>query len=162
MLVERNNLTEQGEGMTEELDDEQIAELLKGKTMKVYALLLTQREMRMRDIQHKLKFSSPSLVIHHLNKLIAADLVEKDAYGDYSVKREVRVGSLTLFVQFGKYFLPRFLFQATLLLCLVVPYAIFFMSIPPDGKDLLFFFVVGSTVALLLYEAYHMWFLSPI
>jgi predicted DNA-binding transcriptional regulator len=155
-------VVDQGEQMTEELDEEQIAELLKGKTMKVYALLLTQSEMRMRDIQHKLNFSSPSLVIHHLNKLMAADLVEKDAYGDYSVKREVRVGSLTLFVQFGKYFLPRFIFQASLLLCIVVPYVLFFMSIPPDGKDILFLFVVGSTVILLIYEAYRMWFLSPV
>ena len=48
---------------------------------------LGQRSMRLREIQHTLRFSSPSLVLHHLAKLIEADLVQKDAYGDYSVKR---------------------------------------------------------------------------
>lgn len=148
--------------MPELLDDKQVAELLKGKTMKVYALLLTRDKIRMRDIQHTLSFSSPSLVLHHLAKLIDADLVEKDAFGDYSIKRDVRVGSLSLFVRLGRHFIPRFIFLATLLVCLLVPYVIFFMSIPPDGKDILFLFVVASTVLLLLHETYRMWFLSPI
>ncbi|TFH04393.1 MAG: hypothetical protein E4H14_14850 [Candidatus Thorarchaeota archaeon] len=148
--------------MSDTIDDKQIAELLKGKTMKVYALLLTQDSMRMRDIQHTLDFSSPSLVIHHLTKLIDADLVKKDAHGDYSIKKDVRGGSLTLFVKLGRHFLPRFVFLASLLVCILVPYVIFFMSIPPDGKDILFLTVVLSTIILLLYEAYRMWFLNPI
>jgi hypothetical protein len=148
--------------ISDTLDDKQIAELLKGKTMRVYALLLTQDSIRMRDIQHKLGFSSPSLVIHHLNKLMDADLVKKDAYGDYSVKKDVRVGSLTLFVKIGRHFLPRFVFLATLLGCILVPYMLFFMSIPPDGKDVLFLFVVVATIAILIHETYRMWFLSPI
>ena len=148
--------------MSDILDDNQIAELLKGKTMKVYALLLTRDSMRMRDIQHTLGFSSPSLVIHHLTKLIDAGLVKKDEYGDYSIKKDVRVGSLTLFVQLGRHFLPRFVFLASLLVCVLVPYMLFFMSIPPDGKDILFLSVVLSTIALLLYETYRMWFLNPI
>ncbi|MFW9849176.1 MAG: hypothetical protein ACFFF4_08545 [Candidatus Thorarchaeota archaeon] len=148
--------------MSDIIDDEQVAELLKGKTMKVYAVLLTRNSMSMREILHTLGFSSPSLVIHHLTKLINADLVKKDAYGEYSVKRDVRVGSLTLFVQLGRHFLPRFVFLATLLICILVPYMMFFMSIPPDGKDILFLFVVISTTILLLFEARRMWFLNPI
>ena len=148
--------------MSDTIDDKQIAELLKGKTMKVYALLLTQDSMRMRDIQHTLDFSSPSLVIHHLTKLMDADLVKKDAHGDYSIKKDVRVGSLTLFVKLGRHFLPRFVFLASLLVCILVPYILFFMSMPPDGKDILFLTVVLSTIILLLHEAYRMWFLNPI
>ncbi|MGY5880270.1 MAG: hypothetical protein RTV31_08465 [Candidatus Thorarchaeota archaeon] len=148
--------------MSDTIDDKQIAELLKGKTMKVYALLLTQDSMRMRDIQHTLDFSSPSLVIHHLTKLMDADLVKKDAHGDYSIKKDVRVGSLTLFVQLGRHFIPRFVFLASLLVCILVPYVMFFMSVPPDGKDILFLTVVLSTIILLLYETYRMWFLNPI
>ena len=148
--------------MSDRIDDKLVAELLKGKTMKVYALLLTRDKIRMRDIQHILGFSSPSLVIHHLTKLIDADLVNKDAYGEYSVKRDVRVGSLTLFVQVGRHFLPRFVFLATLMVCILVPYVMFFMSMPPDSKDILFLFVVGFTIVISLYEAYRMWFLSPI
>jgi hypothetical protein len=142
-------------------DNEQIAELLKGKTMKVYALLLTQDSIRLRDIQHILGFSSPSLVLHHLNKLLEADLVTKDAHGDYSIKRDVRVGSLTLFVKVGRHFIPRFLFQSTLIICLLIPYVMYFMSVPPDGKDILFIFVTVSTILLLIYETRQMWLMKP-
>jgi hypothetical protein len=145
--------------MSEEKD--KIMELLQGNTMKVYALLLTRESMRMRDIQRKLKFSSPSLVIHHLQKLIEANLVVKDSYGDYSVKKDVRVGSLTLFVKIGNHFLPRFVFQAALLISLLIPYLLFFMSIPPEGKDLLFIIVVSISIIFLAYETYKMWFLKP-
>lgn len=147
--------------MSEEIETDRIAGLLQGNTMKVYALLLTQETMRMRDIQRKLKFSSPSLAIHHLQKLIDASLVVKDAHGDYSVKKDVRVGSLTLFVRIGTHFLPRFVFQAALLISILIPYLIFFMTIPPDGKDLLFIFVVAISILFLAYETYKMWFLKP-
>ena len=93
--------------ISDEKEKEKIMELLQGNTMKVYALLLTRESMRMRDIQRKLKFSSPSLAIHHLQKLMDASLVVKDAHGDYSVKKDVRVGSLTLFVRIGTHFLPK-------------------------------------------------------
>ena len=148
--------------MSDIINDKQIIELLKGKTMKVYALLLTRDSMRMRDIQHALDFSSPSLVLHHLTKLMNAELVKKDEYGDYSIKKDVRVGSLTLFVQLGRHFLPRFVFLASLLVCILVPYVILFMAIPPDGKDILFLSVVLSTIILLLYESYRIWFMNPL
>ncbi|MDF1540059.1 MAG: hypothetical protein P1Q69_14285 [Candidatus Thorarchaeota archaeon] len=147
--------------MNSEYNEEQMRDLLKGKTMRVYAYLLTKDTVRLRDIQYTLNFSSPSLVLHHLNKLIDADLVVKDAFGDYAVKKDVRVGSLTLFVKLGSHFLPRFLFQATLLVCILIPYMVFFMSMPPDAKDVLFLFVVITTVCLLIYEGYKMWFLKP-
>ena len=147
--------------MTDKTEEDRIADLLKGKTMRVYALLLTQDTMRLRDIQYQLGFSSPSLVLHHLSKLIDADLVQKDAYGDYSIKKDVRVGSLTLFVRVGRYFIPRFLFQATLLSCLLVPYIMFFMDQPPQGKDILFIVVCITSIAFFVYEAYRMWFLKP-
>lgn len=153
--------TEKAHTEESKYNEEQMNELLKGKTMKVYALLLTKDTVRLRDIQHTLNFSSPSLVLHHLNKLIEADLVVKDVWGDYAVKKDVRVGSLSLFVKLGSRFLPRFLFQATLLICILIPYVLFFMSIPPDGKDILFLFVVITTTCLLIYEAYKMWFLKP-
>ncbi len=147
--------------MNDSFDTERFEELLKGKTMKVYALLLTQESIRLRDIQHTLGFSSPSLVLHHLSKLIEADLVQKDAYGDYSVKKNVRVGSLTLFVRIGRHFIPRFVFQATLLTSILIPYLLFFTSNPLEGKDFLFIFVCLVSIAFFLYEAHSMWYLKP-
>ncbi|MFW9888715.1 MAG: hypothetical protein ACFFER_11055 [Candidatus Thorarchaeota archaeon] len=147
--------------MNEQTEKDRITGLLQGNTMKVYALLLTHESMRMRDVQRKLRFSSPSLAIHHLQKLIDADLVVKDSHGDYQVKRSIRVGSLTLFVQIGKHFLPHFVFQVVLLTSILIPYLFFFMSSPPEGKDFLFIFVVLVSILFLAHGTYKIWFLKP-
>ena len=87
--------------LSEATDRNLVDKLLKGRTMSVYALLLSSGKMGVRDIQRTLGFSSPSLALHHLTKLSELDLVEKDIDGIYSVKRTVRVGSLSLFIKFS-------------------------------------------------------------
>ncbi|MFW9804623.1 MAG: winged helix-turn-helix domain-containing protein, partial [Candidatus Thorarchaeota archaeon] len=67
--------------MRHEVEDKDIEELLKGRTMSVYSLLLTRDQMGVREIQRELGFSSPSLSKHHLQKLEAAGLVSKNAHG---------------------------------------------------------------------------------
>jgi predicted transcriptional regulator len=87
--------------MSHDPDGETVDKLLKGRTMSVYALLLSQGEMGVREVQRELGFSSPSLALHHLTKLTELDLVKKDAHGNYTVSRTVRVGSLSLFFKLG-------------------------------------------------------------
>ncbi|MCK5239771.1 MAG: hypothetical protein KAR33_09505, partial [Candidatus Thorarchaeota archaeon] len=123
--------------MTEEDDRELVNKLLKGRTMSVYALLLTHDKLGVRDIQRSLGFSSPSLALHHLTKLVELGLVEKDNHGDYYVVKMVRVGSLSLFVRLGKRLLPRFLFLVTLFSVMLAIYLVFFLSWPPTGADLM-------------------------
>ena len=138
-----------------------IEELLKGKTMGVYALLLTHGSMGVRDVQRALDFSSPSLALHHLSKLVEADLVAKDEYGVYSVVKQVRVGSLTLFVKIGTRLIPRFVFLITLFSSMLVLYVAFLASWPLQARDIMYISVTTIGIIVLLYEAWKMWLLRP-
>ncbi len=140
---------------------ESVEELLKGRTMSVYSLLLTRNEMGVREIQKELGFSSPSLSKHHLKKLEDAGLVTKNEHGEYSVAKTVRVGSLTLFVRIGKRFLPRFVFLATLLTGMLVIYLGFLCSWPLVAQDIMYIAMSVVAIALSLYEGYRLLMLKP-
>jgi hypothetical protein len=147
--------------MSHETEDKDIEELLKGRTMSVYSLLLTRDQMGVREIQRELGLSSPSLSKHHLQKLETAGLVSKNAHGEYSVSKTVRVGSLTLFVRIGKRFLPRFAFLATLFTGMLVVYLAFFCEWPRRGGDLMFIAMGLIAVVMSLYEGYRLLMLKP-
>lgn len=147
------------------LDDEhyreEITELLQGKTMSVYALLLTHDQLGVREIQRALKFSSPSLSQHHLSKLLEAGLVTKNSHGEYSVSKNVRVGSLTLFVKVGKRLLPRFVFLATVFISMLIAYLILFVSWPLEGQDILFISLSLIATITILHEGRKILLLKP-
>jgi hypothetical protein len=147
--------------MSEDAEKDLVNKLLKGRTMSVYALLLQRGEMGVRDVQRALGFSSPSLALHHLTKLSELDLVSKDIDGVYSVKRTVRVGSLSLFIKFGTHLLPRFLFLGTLFSAMLVVYLLIFVSWPLTGGDIMFISI--STIAILISfnETRRIWLLKP-
>jgi hypothetical protein len=147
--------------MNEDSDSDLVDKLLKGRTMSVYALLLSNGEMGVRDVQRSLGFSSPSLALHHLTKLSELDLVTKDIDGIYSVKRTVRVGSLSLFIKFGTRLLPRFLFLGTLFSAMLVVYLWFFVSWPLTGGDIMFILMSFIAIILSFYETRRIWLLKP-
>jgi len=147
--------------MSTDPDGETVDKLLKGRTMSVYALLLSQGEMGAREVQRELGFSSPSLAQHHLTKLTELDLVKKDVHGNYTVSRTVRVGSLSLFIKFGSRLLPRFLFLGTLFSAMLTLYIIFFLSWPPTGGDLMFIVMSVIAIIIVFYESRQIWLLKP-
>jgi len=138
-----------------------VDKLLKGRTMSVYALLLSQGEMGVRDVQRALRFSSPSLALHHLTKLSDLDLVRKDEHGIYSISKTVRVGSLSLFIKFGSILLPRFLFLGTLFTAMLILYGIFFLTWPPTGGDLMYIALSVIAIVVIFYESRQIWLLKP-
>ena len=129
--------------------------------MSVYSLLLSSGEMGVREIQRSLGFSSPSLALHHLTKLSELDLVEKDIDGIYSVKRTIRVGSLSLFIKFGTRLLPRFLFLGTFFSAMLVVYLAIFASWPLTGGDIMFISMSLIAISLSFYETRKIWLLKP-
>lgn len=147
--------------MSTDPDGETVDKLLKGRTMSVYALLLSQGEMGVREVQRELGFSSPSLALHHLTKLVELDLVTKDTHGNYTVSRTVRVGSLSLFIKFGSRLLPRFLFLGTLFTGMLTLYLIFFVTWPPTGGDLMFIVMSVIAIIIVFYESRQIWLLKP-
>ncbi len=110
---------------------ETLSNALRGKTLEVYfTILRSGRGWTARELQRKLGFSSPSLVLYHLEKLKQIGLVETDREGLYEVTKIVRVGVLKYFVKIGPQLVPRFVF-----------YSVFFAVIP-----IALFLTVGFTV----------------
>jgi SOS-response transcriptional repressor LexA len=105
------------------LDDANIESELKGKTLLVYMHILKggQETVGVREVQRALGFSSPSVAAYHLQKLQDLGLVE-NAYGDYRLIKEVKVGVLRSFVSVGGVMLPRFLFYAVLVTSMLVTF----------------------------------------
>jgi DNA-binding transcriptional ArsR family regulator len=147
--------------VSDETDRDLVDKLLKGRTMSVYALLLSSGEMGVRDVQRALGFSSPSLALHHLTKLTELDLVSKNVEGVYYVTRTVRVGSLSLFIKFGSRLLPRFLFLGTLFSIMLVVYLVLFVSWPLTGGDIMFICLSIVAILLTFYESRRIWLLKP-
>lgn len=85
---------------------------LKGKTLQVYWYLLQSRSSSVgpREVARSLGFSSPSVALHHLEKLQSLGLVEKSETGEYKLVREVRVGVLRSFIKLWRLWVPRYFF----------------------------------------------------
>jgi len=98
---------------------------LRGKTLQVYLLLLKKgKPLGVREVQRELRFSSPSIAHHHLEKLKDMKIVVKDEFGRYSVSEKVDVGVLKMFIIVGGRFLPRFLFYAVFFTSLTLLYVL--------------------------------------
>ena len=97
---------------------------LKGKTLIVYWYLLQQpsHTVGIREVQRTLGFSSPSIAVHHLEKLQDLGLVEKKGTGEYVLVEEVKVGILRFFTHIGRFLVPRYLFYSVLLSTMLITY----------------------------------------
>jgi hypothetical protein len=101
---------------------------LKGKTLLVYWYLIQQptRTTGIRAVQRALGFSSPSIAVHHLDKLQDLGLVEKQGTGDYVLTEEVKVGILRFFTHMGRFIVPRYLFYSVLFTTMLSAYVVLF------------------------------------
>lgn len=111
---------------TDEFDFAFLESELKGKTLLVYWYLLQQptHTVGVREVQRALHFSSPSIAVHHLEKLQDLKLVEKKVTGEYVLQEEVKVGILRFFTRMGRFLVPRYLFYSVLLTTMLTSYLI--------------------------------------
>jgi len=136
---------------------------LKGKTLLIYWYLIQQSSHTAgaREVQRALRFSSPSIAVHHLEKLQDLGLVEKMGTGDYVLVEEVKVGILRFFMRMGRFVVPRYLFYSILLSTMLATYlALCLVSqVYPS-----FYAVVFGLVASLLFwfETIRLWRAKPI
>ena len=141
--------------------DEELAELVKGKTLSVYWYMLRHPEpLTAREIQRGAELSRPSLSMHHLERLRQFGVVDKNVHGQYTVNRDVRIGILNQFMGRGRLLVPRFLFYAT-----------FYTSLTAALGTLLWLFIdwysgillglLVSVCIVLWYEAMKVWREQP-
>lgn len=101
--------------------DEVLGEVLEERvggeyvTFRVYVFLLRAGQSSVREVYRACGLSSPSLALHHLEKLEGLKLVRKDEKGVYHVIPR-KFGVLRFFTRTGKWLLPRSFFYALLYL----------------------------------------------
>ena len=135
---------------------------LKGTTLRVYWHLLRSRKpTTIRRLQRDLSFSSPSVALYHLEKLMDMDLVKKDAGGDYNLKKIVSLEAMSSFVRISQLMIPRHVFYTTffftLLIVFIVRYA---SSLSLQGVFALVFGASGLVITG--YETWRQWRLKPV
>ena len=101
---------------------------LKGKTLLVYWYMLRRPDFKagVREIQRSLGFSSPSIALHHLNKLMDLGLAKKTKTGEYVLVQEVKVGILRFFARIGRFLIPRYLFYSVFFTTALVLYILLY------------------------------------
>ncbi len=135
---------------------------LKGKTLQVYWYLIQQptRTVGIRQVQRALNFSSPSIAVHHLEKLQDLGLVVKKATGEYVLQEEVKVGILRLFTRMGRFLVPRYLFYSVLFSTIFASYVtlILFGTVSPS-----FYALTFGVISLLIFwvETLRLWRSKP-
>ncbi len=143
------------------MDDAHIESELKGKTLLVYMHILKagQDTVGVREVQRALGFSSPSVAAYHLQKLQDLGLIE-NAYGDYRLIKEIKVGVLRSFVSVGGVMLPRFLFYAVLVTSMLVTFVASFPFIP--SREYITTLIMGFVpAAVFWYETVKIWREKP-
>jgi len=127
---------------------------LKGNTLRVYSYILRVRKsVSAREIQRGLRLSSPSVALHHLEKLRKLGLIKKDNMGQYNLIEEVKVGLLRLFIGAGAYLIPRYL---TYFVGLLVFYLIVF-RVTFSIKDIYIMIFGLSSIIISAYELIVVW-----
>lgn len=101
---------------------------LKGKTLLVYWHLLKSPGSRVgvREVQRKLAFSSPSVAVYHLDKLMSLGLIEKTMTGEYVLISQVKTGLLRFFTRLGRFLVPRYLFYSVWFTSMLISYIVFY------------------------------------
>jgi predicted DNA-binding transcriptional regulator len=109
----------------QELDSVVLESELKGKTLLIYWYLLQQpsHSVGIREVQRALGFSSPSIAVHHLEKLQDLGLIDKKGTGEYVLQGEVKVGILRFFTRVGRFLVPRYLFYSVLFSTMLIAYS---------------------------------------
>jgi DNA-binding transcriptional ArsR family regulator len=144
------------------VEDDELEYALRGKAWKVYWLLLRSGcPMSVREVQRALRFSSPSVARHHLERLRDLGLVEKqDIGGQYSLVSEVKIGVLRHFVKLGKLLFPRYFFYAVFSTTFYLAYLLVLMR--DFTRENLFVLLFGAIVsAIFWYEAVRVWCRKP-
>jgi len=146
-----------------DIDDRRsrIEEVVKGPTLRVYALLLMKSQLGVRDVQRALGFSSPSVALHHLKKLVELDLVKQLPEGEYYAAEHMPIGILSVFVRIGGVLLPRLIFLMSFGIIMLVLYLFFVMSGPIGTEDIMFISVVAVFVLTLARESKFLHQLRP-
>ena len=138
------------------MNRERVASELQGNTLRVYWCLLrsSKDSIGPRDVQRRLDFSSPSLAVYHLEKLVELGLAEKVS-GEYHLTKIVDVGVLKQFTKLGGFIFPRQVLYASMWTTLFVFYLFQFREFNFYSIFAFLFGLLGT--GILWFEAFRIW-----
>jgi len=139
--------------MSSEGKAEDIEDVLRGLTLKVYHFVLkNKKETGIREVQRALKLSSPTLAVYHLEKLENAGLIKKGLTG-YVVDKIY----LRNLVRLRRLLVPRYFFYALFFSLAVVAELTFFRPVI-FTREYVFAFVITCVAAVsFVYETVKAW-----
>ena len=128
---------------------------IRGNTLRVYLYLLQHSPADLRDVQHSLNLSTPSLASYHLGKLLEVGYATQNEHGQYLVVGESANTILEGYVKLGAAVIPQLAFFAVLFTVLVGYFALMSLS-HPSFVPLLAVSSVAMVVVL-WYETLRVW-----
>jgi len=128
---------------------------IRGNTLRVYLYLLQHTPADLRDVQHSLGLSTPSLASYHLGKLLEGGYATQNEHGQYVAVRESTSAILEGYTKLGAAVVPQLAFFAMLFTALVGYFALMSLNYPPFVPGLIVISV--AMVVVLWYETLRVW-----
>ncbi len=128
---------------------------LKGNTLRIYLQVLKHGPCELRDVQHALNLSTPSLASYHLNKLVEAGYVSQNERGGYVATKDAVGDILAGYSKIGTAIVPQLSFFA-ILFSILIAYFSFEALRFPGFTPYLVLVSVAAAVAL-WYETVSLW-----
>jgi DNA-binding transcriptional ArsR family regulator len=127
--------------------------LLKGTALGIYRLLLTSRRpLSVREIQHALNLSSPSVAQYHLSKLEQAGLLKREA-SKYVINKVV----LENCVKVNCFLIPRYLFYSIFMGVILLIELLVLRPLIINHEYLFYTAVTFLALLIFCYETMRIW-----
>lgn len=113
------------------IDERKVLTELTGNTLHVYWYLFKKKQnpTGVREVQKALGFSSSSSADYHLQKLLDLGLIDKNSFGNYRIKKIVKVGVMKSFLFVGRTVFPKHLLYAISTSAMIVLFFLWFAEV---------------------------------
>ena len=133
------------------------SEELEGITLKVYLYVVNKKKpVGAREVTRGLNLSSPSVAYRHLERLEEFDLLQKDQYGEYILKKKAKMHG---YLWLGNSLVPKmFLHSIVFAVILIIELTVFALHFSVENDEFKIFFtllllITGLAFAVFIIEA---------
>jgi hypothetical protein len=118
---------------------------LEGITLKVYLHAVKKdKPVGPRDVMKGVNLSSPSVAYRHLQKLEDLGYLQKNDYGEYTVKRKAQIGG---YIWLGRRLMPKmWLYSLLFLVILIVELFVLFIHFSIETLEFKVFFALLTLI----------------
>ena len=129
---------------------------IKGNALRVYLFVLKNAPCELRDVQHALNLSTPSLAFYHLSKLVESGYLKRTDDGRYATAVDVSADLLDGYVKFGRQIVPQLLIVTIIFTAILAYYVYLVWRLPLDTDDIVTI-VYSLSIIVLWFETIKAW-----